>query len=114
MATAKPKQTKKQEMLENLAKCDGLASEAIKRSRATFKEHKEWLAEDEDYKLRLEEIKESVKDHFIRCAIDGATNGNAQIVTNVLKTYCKDRGFGADGELPVFDGVVHVGYEDAV
>ena len=109
---AKPKPTKKQEMLINIIACDGLVSEAIKKSRATWGEHKEWLAEDEEYKSRLEEIKESVKDYFIRCAIEGATNGNAQIITNVLKTYCKDRGFGADGEAPSTSEVVTIEFTD--
>ena len=120
MATAKTTKKKppvkkadpKTEMLVKLAESDGLVSEALKKCSATFADHKNWIANDEEYKLRLEEIKESVKDHFIRCAIEGATNGNAQIVTNVLKTYCKDRGFGADGEAPSTSEVVTIGFTD--
>jgi hypothetical protein len=103
---------KKAEMLKALAECDGLVSEALKKCSATFGDHKVWLANDEEYKLRVEEIKEGVKDHFIRCAIDCAENGNAQVITNVLKTYCKDRGYGADGEAPSTNEVVMIGFVD--
>ena len=118
MATTKPKKTvkprvnKKAEMMKHLRECDGLVSEALKKSSATFEDHKKWIANDEDYKINLEEIKESVKDYFIRCALIGAQNGNAQVITNVLKTYCKDRGFGADGEAPSTSEVVTIEFTD--
>jgi hypothetical protein len=121
MATAKPakkkpaeKVDKISEMLIALSESDGLVSEALAKCGATFADHKGWLANDESYKLRLEEIKERKKDKYERCALDAAESGNANVITNVMKTFCKDRGYGADGEVPVFDGVIRVGYADGV
>ncbi len=77
----------------------------------TISEHEKWYREDGEYREECEFIKEHLFDVFEREAHIAMSSGNATVISNVLKTKCKHRGYTTDDSSSLDVGDVWVGFE---
>ena len=99
------------EMIEALTESRGLVTVAMESSGATYKEHREWL-KDDDYKARVDEIEEEKKDYLEKLVITACEKMNGTVISNMMKTKLAGRGYSADtGTMLDFDELL-IGFDD--
>ena len=79
-------------MIDALSENNNLVSYALLDTGFTYKQHKEWLL-DEDYQLALEELEERKKDFYESKVLQLVNEGSNQVVVNVMKFKLADRGY---------------------
>lgn len=93
MARKGARKFKKQDILDAIIDSAGNISLVARRvgcSRRTMENYKE---QDEDYRLALEEARETFKDAAINKLQQAVMEGNLTAIIFYLKTQAKDRGF---------------------
>lgn len=85
--------SKKEKMLEGLTKALGIVSTACEFAGVARTTHYEWMKTDEDYKKRVDDIKELKKDFVETMMLTRIKEGSDAMLIWYSKTQMRDRGF---------------------
>jgi transposase-like protein len=98
------KHEKKEKILESLEKSLGIVSAACKEVGVARETYYRWLKEDEDFRLKVEEIHEMQGDFVEHQLLKKIKEGSEKAIMFYLKYRGKNRGYVNRSEITGADG----------
>jgi len=85
---------RKEAMIAALGGTMGVITPACKATGVSYDTHYDWMQHDAEYREACEKTIEVQKDFVVSQAFQMVKEKNPQVVVHMLKTLCRDRGFG--------------------